>query len=116
MNGRREPAIAASEGGNLVPAILFAVPALGGAICAVVFCCARRFLPRWRVLGWLASFVAAAGIGAGMAATAMHARGIRIAALQWLYEAPWRGYRRTIQTLRQPEAPITPDTTRKATK
>jgi hypothetical protein len=89
----------------LVPAILFAVPALGGIVCAAFFCCVRNFLPQRRVLGCLASFVVGAGLGAGVTATAMHVSGIRVSELKWLYEDPLRNYLRTMQTLQPSEAP-----------
>ena len=94
--GQREQTTEAS----LTIAILIAAPALLGVACAVVIRSLRGLLPRWRFLGWLPSFVTAVGLGAGCAATAMDAGGVRPVRLRWIYEYDLHGQQRTIEKLR----------------
>jgi hypothetical protein len=91
--------------GTKVSVLLFLLPTAVGAALAVACIALRRRLPRWLPIEWLASFVAAFGLGTGIAATALDARGLRLPMLEWFYGAKERHFREALQRKTEETSP-----------
>ena len=93
-----------SEGGKTVNVVLFLLPTAIGAVLALVCIGLRRFLPKRLKLAWLAPFLAAFGLGTGVAAMALDARGLRLPMIEWVQNAKERHYRQAVQKKMEQEA------------
>lgn len=78
-------------------AILFLFPTAVGAALAIAYVALCRILPRRLKFTWLAPFLSAFGLGIGLAAMALDARGLRLPMIEWVQTAKERHFRDSLR-------------------